>query len=202
MEIDPKAQKSVDNYKLMTGIVVPRPIAWVTTLNEAGKVNLAPFSAFTFVSHDPSMIAISIGRKRELLKDTGQNILRDGEFVINIANYSMMQQLHDSSANYQPEESEAEALNLEVTNSVSVRPPRLRWAPASMECKLHMAIPLGNERDYLIIGHVHRFHIADAILRDGKIDTRSLDPIARLGGPNYAALGEIITVAPAEIKSA
>lgn len=202
MEIDPSDQSVQDNYKIMTGLVVPRPIAWVTTLNEAGKINLAPFSAFTFVSHDPPMIAISIGKTGNLLKDTGRNILRDGQFVVNIANHSQMQKLHDSSAEYPTEESEVDALSIETLNCVTVRPPRLRCVPASMECGLHLALPLGNERHYLMIGRVQLFHLADLLFREGKIDTSELNPLARLGGPNYATLGDITTLAPATIKSA
>lgn len=201
MEIDPTNLTMRENYKIMTGLVVPRPIAWITTLSEGGKVNLAPFSAFTFVSHNPPMIAVSIGRKETELKDTGYNILRDGEFVVNIANQSLMQDLHDSSAVYPADQSEADALGLATVASITVRPPRLRIAPASMECKLHMAVPLGNERNYLMVGQVKRFHVDDDLIRDGKIETRELDPIARLGGPNYATLGEIVTLAPARVKS-
>jgi flavin reductase (DIM6/NTAB) family NADH-FMN oxidoreductase RutF len=199
MEIDPGPQTMQENYKLMTGLIVPRPIAWVTTLTGQGRVNLAPFSAFTFCSHKPPMVAISIGHRAGELKDTGHNLLRDGEFVVNIADRSMTEALHASSAHYPPDESEAEALGLATTPSSLVKPPRLSAAPASLECRLHTSLALGDEGNRLVIGEVLRFHIADHLIRNGKVETRELDPIARLGGPKYATLGEILTLAPAAV---
>lgn len=201
MEIDPAAQGLAQNYKLMTGLVVPRPIAWISTLSEAGKVNLSPFSAFTFCSHNPPMVAISIGRRGGIeresgtpLKDTGQNILRTGEFVVNIVSSDLLQQMHDSSAPVPAGTSEAEALGLECVPCSVVSPPRVKSAPASLECVLHMAVPLGRERSYLMIGEVRRFHLREGLLVNGKIETGALDPVARLGGPNYAGLGRIRTL--------
>ncbi|MEY8841807.1 flavin reductase family protein [Cribrihabitans sp. XS_ASV171] len=193
MEIDPSRNTTAENYKIMTGLVVPRPIAWVTTLNQAGATNLSPFSAFTFCSHKPPMVAISIGRKGGgELKDTGDNILQTGEFVVNIVNRAVLEVMHNSSAPVPPEVSEAEALQLDQLPSGIIAPPRIAEAPASLECKLHMAIPLGEERNMLVIGEVLRFHVRDDLIKDGKIDTVKLDPVARLGGPNYAVLGQVI----------
>lgn len=202
MEIDPCQNTAPENYKIMTGLVVPRPIAWVTTLNQAGATNLSPFSAFTFCSHKPPMVAISIGRKDGgELKDTGNNILRTGEFVVNIVNRTVLGVMHDSSAPVPPEVSEAEALRLDQLPSSTIAPPRIAAAPASLECKLHMAIPLGEERNMLVIGEVLRFHVRDDLIRDGKVDTVSLDPVARLGGPNYAGLGQVIQMPEAALPT-
>ena len=118
-------------YKLITGIVVPRPIAWVTTLSPGGRVNLAPFSAFTFVSNKPPMIGINVGRKAGQRKDTGHNIHATGEFVVNIADETMIEPLHLSSIEYAPEVSEVETLGLEVAPSTAVRTPRLAMAPSA-----------------------------------------------------------------------
>ena len=93
-------------YKLITGIVVPRPIAWVTTRSLGGHINLAPFSAFTFVSNSPPMVGINVGRKAGVMKDTGQNIHATGEFVVNIADESMIEHVHLSATEYAPEVSE------------------------------------------------------------------------------------------------
>lgn len=192
MEIDPGQNTTPENYKIMTGLVVPRPIAWVSTLNEAGATNLSPFSAFTFCSHMPPMVAISIGRKEgAVLKDTASNIFRTGEFVVNIVNRAVLDVMHNSSASVPADVSEAEALRLDQLPSSTIAPPRIAAAPASLECKLHMAIPLGEERNMLVIGEVLRFHVRDDLIRDGKVDSVSLDPVARLGGPNYAGLGQV-----------
>ncbi|KHQ51701.1 flavin reductase family protein [Mameliella alba] len=202
MEIDPGQNSMRENYKIMTGLVVPRPIAWISTLNESGATNLSPFSAFTFCSHKPPMLAISIGRKGGItLKDTGHNILNSGEFVVNIVNSAALNAMHNSSAIVPPEVSEADALDLEQLPSSTVAPPRIAAAPASLECRLHMAIPLGEERNVLVIGEVLRFHIRDDLISDGKVETRALDPVARLGGPNYAGLGEVIRMPGATLPN-
>lgn len=203
IEIDPNPQTFLENYKLMTGLVVPRPIAWVTTLSAGGKVNLAPFSAFTFCAHKPPMITITAGlhegNRRGEMKDTVLNILRDREFVVNIANQTLLPELHASSAEYQHDHSEVEALGLAIHESSTVNVPRLAAAPAALECRLHSTIELGEEGERILIGRVMRFQIADHLLLNGKVDTKELDPIARLGGPNYARLGEIITMPAASV---
>jgi flavin reductase (DIM6/NTAB) family NADH-FMN oxidoreductase RutF len=183
-------------YKLLTGIVVPRPIAWVTTLSPHGGVNLAPFSAFTFVSNKPPMVGVNVGRKAGVMKDTGNNIRATGEFVVNIADDSMVEPLHQSSIEFAPEVSEVEVLGLEVAPSARVKPPRLARAPVSLECRLHRAIAFGDTGSEFMVGEVLLFHIRDGLLVDGKIDTLALRPLCRIGGPNYAKLGEVIRMRP------
>lgn len=205
IQVDPDPQTHQENYKLMTGLVVPRPIAWVTTLSPDGKVNLAPFSAFTFCCHKPPMITITVGLheydRRGELKDTVVNILREREFVVNIANQTLLEALHASSAVYPADLSEVEALGLSTCDSATIRTPRLADAPAALECRLHSTIELGEAGDRIVIGRVQMFQVADHLIRNGKVDTRELNPIARLGGPNYAVLGEILTMPAARIVS-
>lgn len=205
IQVDPDPQTHQENYKLMTGLVVPRPIAWVTTLSPDGKVNLAPFSAFTFCCHNPPMITITVGLheydRRGELKDTVVNILREREFVVNIANQTLLEALHASSAVYPADLSEVEALGLATCDSATIRTPRLADAPAALECRLHSTIELGEAGDRIVIGRVQMFQVADHLIRNGKVETRELNPIARLGGPNYAVLGEILTMPAARIVS-
>lgn len=205
IKIDPDPQTHQENYKLMTGLVVPRPIAWVTTLSPEGKVNLAPFSAFTFCCHKPPMITITVGLheydRRGELKDTVVNILREREFVVNIANQTLLEALHASSAVYPADLSEVDALGLATCDSATIRTPRLADAPAALECRLHSTIELGEAGDRIVIGRVQMFQVADHLIRNGKVETRELNPIARLGGPNYAVLGEILTMPAARIVS-
>ena len=189
--LDPEA-----TYKLLTGIVVPRPIAWVTTLSPNGGVNLAPFSAFTFVSNKPPMLGINVGRKAGVMKDTGNNIHATGEFVVNIPDDSMIEPVHLSAVEHPPEVSEAELLGLAVAPSKAVRTPRLLLAPISMECVLHRAIAFGDTGSEFFVGEVLEFHIRDDLYVSGKIDTARLHPICRIGGPNYAKLGEIVSMQP------
>lgn len=181
-------------YKLLTGIVVPRPIAWISSLSDSGVLNLAPFSAFTFVSNKPPMIGVNIGRKAGVMKDTGNNILARGEYVVHIADESLLPQLHESSEELPPEVCEVEKLGLETRPSDFVSVPRLAAAPIAMECRLHQSIAFGVTGSEFMVGEVLAFHIRDGLEHDGKIDTLALNPVCRLGGPNYATLGQVITL--------
>lgn len=196
MRIDPSDLAAEQAYRLLTGIVVPRPIAWVTTLSGDGIVNLAPFSAFTFVSPKPPMLAISVGRKAGVYKDTAHNILNNEEFVVHIADTTLMTAVHESSTEHPPDVSEVEELNLETLPGERVKVPRLAAAPIAMECRFRQCLEFGETRSRLLVGEVLVFHIRDRLLNNGKIETEALDPIARIGGPRYARLGEIFTLKP------
>jgi flavin reductase (DIM6/NTAB) family NADH-FMN oxidoreductase RutF len=196
MEIRPSDLSAQEAYKLVTGIVVPRPIAWVTTLSPDGIVNLAPFSAFTFVSPKPPMLAISVGHRAGTYKDTARNILQTEEFVVHIADQPLIQKVHASAVEYPPEVSELEELGLVAVPSREVAPPRIEAAPVALECRLRHCMEFGETRSRLMVGEVVTIHIRDGLVSNGKIDTRALNPIARIAGPTYATLGEIITLAP------
>ena len=194
MRVDPRELAAEACYRLMTGVVVPRPIAWVTTVNAAGVVNLAPFSHFTFVAPKPPMVAISIGRKGTVYKDTARNILANEEFVVHIPHAAQAEAVHASAIEHPPEVSEVEMLGLATRPSEMVGPPRLVDARLVLECRLRHVMELGDVGSRLIIGEAVLIHIDDAVLRDGKVETRLVDPLCRLAGPNYAALGEIMTM--------
>jgi flavin reductase (DIM6/NTAB) family NADH-FMN oxidoreductase RutF len=196
MRIDPAYLDAETAYRLITGVVVPRPIAWVTTLSNSGVVNLAPFSAFTFVSPKPPMLAISVGRKGGIYKDTAQNILNNEEYVVHIADSSLMTAVHESSTEHPPDVSEVEELRLSTLPGERIKVPRLAAAPVAMECRFRQCLEFGETRSRLIVGEVLVFHIRDGLLQNGKIETKALDPIARIAGPRYAKLGEIITLKP------
>lgn len=181
-------------YRLLTGLVVPRPIAWVTTVSGNGTVNLAPFSHFTFVSPKPPMLAISVGQKAGVYKDTAKNIMASEEFVVHIADRPLISDVHESAVEHPPEVSEVEVLGLETRPGFNVRVPRLTIAPVAMECRLRHCIEFGETRNRLLVGEVLSFHLRDGLMVDGKVDTRRLDPICRLAGPNYATLGDIVTM--------
>ncbi|MBR1214184.1 flavin reductase family protein [Bradyrhizobium sp. JYMT SZCCT0180] len=194
MRIDPSDLDAEKAYRLITGVVVPRPIAWVTSLSGGGTVNLAPFSAFTFVSPKPPMLAISVGRKAGIYKDTAHNILNNEEYVVHIADSSLMIAVHESSTEHPPDVSEVEELALETLPSERIKVPRLAAAPIAMECRFRQCLEFGDTRSRLIVGEVLVFHVRDGLLQNGKIETEALDPIARIGGPRYARLGEIVTL--------
>ena len=196
MRIDPAYLDPETAYRLITGVVVPRPIAWVTSLSTTGVLNLAPFSAFMFVSPKPPMLAISVGRKGNIYKDTAQNILNNEEYVVHIADSSLMNAVHESSTEHPSDVSEVDELGLATLPGERIKVPRLAAAPIAMECRFRQCLEFGETRSRLIIGEVLVFHIRDGLLQNGKIETEALDPIARIAGPRYARLGEITTLKP------
>jgi flavin reductase (DIM6/NTAB) family NADH-FMN oxidoreductase RutF len=198
VSIDPKTLEPEESYKLVIGTVVPRPIAWVTSRNAQGGVNLAPFSAFMFVSPKPPLLAISVGHKAGVYKDTVTNILQREDYVIHIANMAMIEPLHMSSIEHPPDVSEVDLLGLATERSTLIETPRLRDAPIALECRFRQCLEFGHTKSRLIVGEVVMFHVRDDLIKDGKIDTKALDPICRLGGPRYAGLGEIVTMQPVE----
>ncbi len=183
-------------YKLLSSVVVPRPIAWVTTRSEAGVVNLAPFSCFTYVCSRPPMVAMNIERRAGMLKDTARNIRDRKEYVIHIASWPLLEKLHRSGVEHPPEVSEVEVLGLATVPSTRVDPPRLAAAPVALECRWHQTIELGEFANALIIGEVLTFHFHEGLCVDGKVRAEDLNPIARLGGPNYAPLGPVVAMPP------
>lgn len=194
--IDARDLDPEENYKLLTGVVVPRPIAWVLTRSAVGVLNLAPFSAFTFVSSKPVMLGINIGRKAGVRKDTAQNILSAREFVVHIADRSLAEPLHASAQEVPPDVSEVQMLGLDTQPSVQVGVPRLAVAPVAMECRLISITPYGDTGSEFFVGEVLCWHFREGLLQNGKIDAWALDPLCRLGGPNYAGLGERISLKP------
>lgn len=183
---------SVDDvYRLLIGLIVPRPIAWVTSLSLTGVVNLAPFSAFTYLSTEPPLIGISVMRRGDGLKDTAQNIADRGDFVVNIADEALVRPVHLSAAEYPADVSEAELLGLGLMPSVDVVTPRLACVPAALECGFERAITFGDRGAQLIVGRVRRFHVRDELLDGGKVVTERLRPLCRIAGPKYAGLGEV-----------
>lgn len=192
--LEPAALTPEATYRLMSGIVVPRPIAWISTLSPSGVVNLAPFSCFTFVSNKPPMLGVNIGRKAGARKDTGGNILASGEFVVNIGHRDHLHAIHESSAEHAPDVSEAQLLGLATAPSETIAVPRLADVPVSMECRLERVIAFGETGAEFFVGVVTMFHLREGLMHNGKIDTRALDPVCRIAGPNYATLGDIVTL--------
>jgi flavin reductase (DIM6/NTAB) family NADH-FMN oxidoreductase RutF len=180
-------------YRLIVGSVVPRPIAWVSTMSASGAANLAPFSFFTCVSHAPPLFSISAGERDRKMKDTVQNIMDTKGYVIHTVVNGWEEQMNESSANFAPDESEFEALGLETEPSDLVDAPRLSGAPIAMECRLEDIIVYGEEwKTHLVIGRVIRWHVReDLMIKDKYIDPIKLQPVGRLGGTNYCRTHEI-----------
>jgi len=176
--------------------VVPRPIAWISTHNAHGLVNLAPFSCYTFVCSKPPMIGVNIGRRDGALKDTARNILDTREFVVNIGDESMLDAMHRSADEYAAGESETHLLGLASVASDLVGTPRLRDVPASMECRLHSVQEFGDTRAQFIVGEVVAFHFREGVCVKGRIDLAKLNPVGRIGGLQYCRIGPLVTMPP------
>jgi len=182
MKIDPGQHRESENYKLLTNLVIPRPIAWVTSINESGLINLAPFSFFNAISSDPLLIIISVGtRDDDSLKDTAQNILRNKEFVINMVTEELMQAMTISAADFPPQISEIIAADLRVTPSDKVATPRLAESPVNLECRLHTTLDVGSNK--LFVGKIVMFHIAEELVGE-RLHINGFAPIGRLGSPS------------------
>jgi flavin reductase (DIM6/NTAB) family NADH-FMN oxidoreductase RutF len=189
MRIDPKDLDKLAAYRLMSSLIVPRPIAWVGTRSADGVDNLAPFSYFNGVCTEPPILSISVARgRRGALKDTAKNILANKVLSVSIVSVSDLPAMHQSSAPYPSDQSEFEALNLDALPCETIDVLRPSSAKVSMECRLHQAIDL--QSTHLILARIVAFHIADGLFKDGIVDPQALDPVARLGG-NYAQLGAL-----------
>lgn len=181
-------------YKLLIGSIVPRPIAWVSTVARGGTGNIAPISFFTAVSRRPPKISLTLqprsdGRTR---KDTLNNIVDTEEFVVNIATLIDSDAVHRSAQEFSPDEDEFDEIGLERVPSVSVKAPRIASAPISYECRLDRLIQSG-ENDNVVWGEIVQFHIRDDLYSDsGRIDTAGMLPIGRLAA-EYTSVNNVFT---------
>jgi flavin reductase (DIM6/NTAB) family NADH-FMN oxidoreductase RutF len=194
-QLDPHALGQRETYKLLIGCVVPRPIAWVSTVDLAGVRNVAPFSFFNAIGSNPPAISISIGyvEGSDPRKDTLRNIGDTGEFVVNIVDEDLAQAMNATSASYPPGVDEFEIAGLVAVPSATVRPARVDGAPVSLECKLLTLVPVGDGPGSatLAIGVIQMIHVrADVIDDRHHIDITKLRPIARLAGASYAYVHE------------
>jgi flavin reductase (DIM6/NTAB) family NADH-FMN oxidoreductase RutF len=196
ISINPQQNSERDNYKLLIGTIIPRPIAFVTTQSEGGIVNGAPFSYFNIVSSNPPMVSLAIQRPSGKLKDTARNIYSSREFVVHIVDDENVVKVNETAASLPATESEIELANLTLVQSENVTVPGVREAKVRMECRLVQAISFGEEGpgSDLFIGEIVRFHIDKEIYEDGRIDPRGLNAVSRLAGTNYARIGDIFSI--------
>lgn len=197
-QLDPVQLTERENYKFLIGSIIPRPIAFVTSLTEAGVVNAAPFSFFNIVSSNPPMISVSIQRKSGEMKDTARNIKQQRQFVVHIVDTDNVEQVNETAANLPPHESEVARAGLTLVESTKIAVPGVKEAKVRFECELEKVIELGGDEENagcdLIIGKVLYYHIEDEIYEDGKIDPQKLKAISRLAGNDYATIGEQFTI--------
>jgi flavin reductase (DIM6/NTAB) family NADH-FMN oxidoreductase RutF len=195
MQIVPASLSGPDLYRLLIACVVPRPIAWVSTLDAQGRSNLAPFSFFAGVSAHPPIVMISVGRARGRRKDTAENLLATREAVVHIAPRRLAQAMVTTSADVPHEVDEFELAGLAKEPSVDVRPPRVAAAPLAMETVLDRHLEAGDDPNDVFLLRIVRFHVAEDILdAANRPDPRKLDATGRLGGDGYCASNDVFTI--------
>ena len=188
MELNPEDTSSKDIYKLLIGAVLPRPIAWVSTIDISGNVNLAPFSFFTVASVNPPVLCFCPLLKPEAIKkDTLVNIEETGEFVINIVSANLGEKMNQTSAPYPTNVNEFGMTGLTAKPSTFVKPPRVEESLINFECKLHEIICFGSEpmAGSLVLGKICNIHVESSIYNMRRIDGEALDAIGRLAGNMY-----------------
>ncbi len=198
MIIFPETQTKRENYKLMIGSILPRPIAFVTSKNHKGLVNAAPFSFFNIVGTEPPLVGMSVIRKPGgELKDTAKNILETKEFVVHVVDTDNVELVNQTAIDYPHNISEVDEVGLTKVESTKVNVPGIKESKIRMECKLHKWVPVGGTDDSpnadFIIGEVVCFHICDDIYEEGKIDPEKLNPVSRLAGTVYATVGKMFS---------
>ena len=169
--------------------MIPRLIAWVSTIAADGILNIAPFSFFNVFGADPAILGFApMSSDDRPQKDTLANVRATGQFVINIANEATLEQMDATGRTYPPEVDEFVVAGLTPAPSRVVTPPRIAESPINFECELFSLVPLGDGpgSGTLVLGRALHVHVDDAIVRDGKIDYSLLQPVARMGGAFYA----------------
>lgn len=187
MHIDFTTLTAYQRYKLMASLIVPRPIALVTTLGPTGVVNAAPFSMFNMVGEDPPLVMISINRANAQgrPKDTAANILRSGEFVVHLADEAIAAQMHACGEALPPEESEVHATGLTLRPSQTIAVPAIAQAPVAFECVLHEQ--LTNESRHVFFGRILALHAREGLIDTERWRVRLQDyfPVGRFGASFY-----------------
>lgn len=189
LELDPEDWPARQVYFLMTGLVIPRPIAWVSTLGADGTRNVAPHSYFNVVAHDPPHVVFSSSGGPARKKDTLANVRSSGEFVVNLVTMDVVEPMNFTATDFPPDEDEFIWAGLTAEPSQRVSAPRVAEAAAHLECELREVVPAGNGS--IVVGEVVHVHVTPRVWRAGRVDPELLDPVCRLAGTRYARLGTI-----------
>jgi flavin reductase (DIM6/NTAB) family NADH-FMN oxidoreductase RutF len=213
MDVTPSQLAHREFYNLLISAVVPRPIAWVSSLSASGQPNLAPFSFFNAVCAKPPLLAFAPGMRSpkksaatgEIAgepKDTLRNIRETKEFVINVVTFELAEAMNLTSGDYDAAVNEFEVAKLASTPSKVVRPRRVAESPVSFECKLHQILDFNPapEGGSLVIGEIVSIHISERHLKEGRLDRNSLDLIGRMGGMQYTRTTERFEMARPKVE--
>lgn len=186
-----------ENYKLLIGSIIPRPVALVTTESIEGVVNIAPFSFFNIVSSDPAIVSIAIQRKNGQEKDTARNFREQGQGVIHILDEDNVHEANQTAAVLEPHESELTVADFELVPSESIRTPALKEAKIRLEVIVHDRVEIKKDEQVtadLFLLNIQEYVISETVYEDGKINHHKLAPVSRLAGNDYSKLGEIFTL--------
>ena len=191
MFIDPKAVEQRHLHHFLISVIVPRPIAFVSTVGADGTHNLAPFSYFNLISSRPPLVGISVNRRTAGPKDTSRKVRETGDFVVNLVDEALSAQAVDASGEWAADVDEFALTGLTPVASEKVKAPRVGESPVSLECRLERIVDVGDTD--LIIGEVVWAHVRDDVLRDGRVDPLLLKPVGRLGGDMYTVVREVFS---------
>lgn len=203
MEIDPATLSATRRYRWLISLIVPRPIAFVSSRAADGTLNLAPFSFFMGVSADPPVLAIAVSQRAGASKDTAHNVLATGEFVVNAAGEEHAEAINRASGDWDPDVDEFALAGLVPEPSRCVAPPRVAGAAFALECRLHGSLAVGAppRETTLILGEIVWMHVRDDVLEDAAdpdhprfADPTRLRPLARLGRNLYTRLGPLLAL--------
>lgn len=193
ISINPNEQTERDNYKLLTGSIIPRPVALVTSYSEAGVLNIAPFSYFNIVTSNPPIVSLAIQRKQGEMKDTARNIVATKEAVIHVMDETLVLDGNQTAANLAAEKSELALTEFNITDSTRVLVPGIEEAAARFEATLYQHVPIVENDKVtadLVLLKIEQYHFSEEVYEEGKIKAQSLAPVSRLAGQTYASLGE------------
>jgi flavin reductase (DIM6/NTAB) family NADH-FMN oxidoreductase RutF len=188
LEVGQRDWSQREFYLLMSALIIPRPIGWISTISAAGIRNLAPYSCFNMMGNDPPYVAFgSTGAK-----DSLANLREVPEFVVNIASMHVLEKVNLTAADFPPNEDEFQWAGLSSEPSAKVRPFRVADAKAHLECELTQVI--SDHNTHIVLGRVVHAHVDPSVWKDGRVNPRLLDPVCRLAGSAYAALGEFVSL--------
>ena len=198
MQFDPNELDYSAVYKLLTGAIIPRPIGWISSVSEDGINNLAPFSYFNAVGDDPPHVMFSVGRGKNINKDTLNNVLNTKQFVVNMVTEALAEKMNLTAQSVPSHVDEFALAHIDSIPSIKVKPLRVKESPITFECELVHHYFLEDHKNggaCIIIGRIVMMHFDESVLMDNyKINLENYKPISRLAGSNYAKIGEIFSV--------
>lgn len=198
MEFNPDTLEASAIYKLLTGSIIPRPIGWISTIDENGINNLAPFSYFNMIGDDPPHVMFSTRRDNNSNKDTLNNVLSTKQFVVNMVTENLVEQMNASAQIVPAEVDEFQLVGVTPISSTKIKPNRVKESPIQFECEMVHHYFLENHKQggaCIVIGRIVMMHFDEKVLLDNyKINIETYKPVARLAGSNYSKIGEIFSI--------